>query len=170
MFAIPNIKYNKAHEYLKNGNYDKAYKQFKELDDFKDSELLAEEAMYHKGIEIKKYGYSDAKVFIALNDDEYKEEPFSDIYYGDRIYCHISYYSPSFKKAELKASCIWPDGSVTYREFDFKYENGIKNIFWVCNEELSSDDVGEFKIRIYDKNSGELMAEGSIRMINSKAF
>lgn len=170
VYVVPYIKYNKANDYLKNGKYDKAYETFMEIKDFKDSGVMAEEAIYQKGMKIKSQSGSSNYVYVTLNNDESKPESFSEIYYGDKIYCHVSYFSSTPTKTELRAVFIWPDGSVSHYKMDSKYGNGDKSVFWFKEDNPDKDDVGKATIRIYDKNTQEFLGEASIELVDSKSL
>ena len=68
--GVPYLQYRSACTALENGNYDKAYQAFVELDGFIDSDAMANEALYKKGkVALENNQFEEAiNIFTQLGD------------------------------------------------------------------------------------------------------
>ena len=84
IFVIqPDMKYNDAKTALEEQRFDDAYNAFTELDDYKDSQDMAKETLYQKGIYLlknKKFKES-MSVFEELGDYSDSREQYQNAYY-----------------------------------------------------------------------------------------
>ncbi len=165
-YLYSNHKYDNANNYMNDGKYDKAYEEFMEIKDFKDSRKLAEEAIYRKGMKIKSESSAESSVSITLNDDAADDNSLSEINYKKKIYCHIKYMSTSSESVQLRAVFIWPDYSVLKYKFDSTYISGDICSFYVQDDKYDSDDLGKLIVRVYNKNTDEFLGESSIELVD----
>ncbi len=97
IFLTPGMKYDDALKSLENQQYDEAYEAFVELDDYKDSREMAQEALYQKGLSLAaSEEYRDAMdVFDRIKDYRDSSDQYQDAYYhyGIQLYSDQLYES-----------------------------------------------------------------------------
>ena len=163
---------------------------FSKLDNYEESKSKLKEAKYgyvlaHKNNsdmltyryleELKEAKYKDSKeiykslyawkVSIVMNDSETDETTNkTSISRHGKYYGHIKVSGgPPGESVKLKYTLVFPTGKPLYDSWDYPFRRGDTS--WCCGYyESSNPPKGTFKIRVYNKVTRELLAEGSVKI------
>ena len=176
---------------LSSKNFNGAVYVFNALGNYSESKAKLNEAKYgyvvaHKNgtdtttytylKDLKSANYKDSKdiysslyawkVSIVMNDSETNTttNKTSISKYGN-FYCHIKLTGgPPGEGIELKYAMGFPDGSWLYDSWDGKWYSGSTGTCWGYYDTPSRGATGTFRIKVYNKSTGELLGEATIRI------
>ena len=74
-FLVPAIKYSSATKLLETGDYEQAETIFRELDSYKDSKEMVNEAIYLHGKELHDNGEFESAIKLFQSLEKYKDSP-----------------------------------------------------------------------------------------------
>ncbi len=156
IFGIPYLKYKEAKNDYDKGSYDVAYDEFMELGDYLDSRIMAEECIYQKGKSVDD-SKSNISAYLYINTIQSAID-LDDIYGGELIYFNFDIQPRGNHTIndDVRLVVIWPDGDVTET---IMHVNGISYYVMYTHENMDEDDYGKLICRLYDHNSGKLLAE-----------
>ena len=184
-------KYRYGNEKLESKSYEDAVSIFKDLGNYKDSKEKLKEAKYayvstHKNNsntttyeylkDLKSSGYKDSKniynslyawsVTIVMNDLENNSTTNkTSISKYSNFYCHITLSGgPPNEGIELKYSMSFPDGDWHSDSWEGKWYSGSTGKCWGYYETPAYGATGTFRVKVYNKSTGELLGEASIRL------
>lgn len=178
---------------LNKGSYSAAVAVFNTLGKYQDSKTKLNEAKYEYVLQhnnktdvttysylkdLKAIGYKDSKaiynslyawhVNIIINDSETNELTcMTTISKYSTVYCHVTLTGgPPNESIEIRYSYTWPKSSANGDSWDWKWRSGDSGWFCTWYEYPVYGNTGTFKVRVYNKSTGELLGESTVTITN----
>lgn len=176
---------------LSSKSYEAAVQVFKSLDGFQESKDKLNEAKYGYILanrnnrdyttyvylrDLKSISYKDAKEIyaslyawtatIVMNDKENDSNTNkSSISKYSNFYCHIRLSGgPPREGIAISYKMTFPDGGTYSDSWDGYWYAGTTGTCWGYYDTPSRGASGTFRIRVYNKSTGDLLGEASIRI------
>ena len=183
--------YQYGQELIMDKAYNDAIDVFESLENYEDSKTLVKEAKYmyvlaHQNRlgtttyeylkDLKAAGYKDSNeiykslyswhVTIVMNDSENDNTTNkTSISKYSNFYCHVKLSGgPPNEGIELKYTMNFPDGGRNSDSWEGKWYSGSTGTCWGYYETPEYGATGTFRVKVYNKSTGELLGEASIRL------